>query len=67
MPKGKRVWASALCWGCRHLNQKEVGVCKAFPGGIPHAIISNEVDHFTPLKGQPNDLVYEPKKVVKRR
>lgn len=61
MAKGKRVWASALCWGCVHHSSQKPGTCKAFPGGIPHPIISNEIDHFTSLKGQPNDLAYEPK------
>lgn len=61
MAKGKRGWASALCWGCVYHNSKKPGTCEAFPAGIPHPIISNEIDHFTPLKGQPNDLAYEPK------
>jgi len=58
----KRVWASALCLGCKHFDQAKFGSCAAFPVGIPYVIVSNEVDHFTPLKGQPNDLVYEPRK-----
>lgn len=61
----KEIWASALCWGCMYHNQTEPGTCKAFPEGIPHVIVSNEIDHFTPLKDQLNDLVYEPKKKKK--
>jgi len=57
----ERIWNSALCWGCKHHNQTIPGTCKAFPKGIPHAIVSNETDHFTVLEGQLNDMVYEPK------
>jgi len=62
MPKRRKIWASALCWGCEHHHPNEPGTCEAFPEGIPHAIVSNEIDHFVVLEGQLNDLVYEPKK-----
>ena len=57
----KKIWASALCWGCKHFYQAKPGTCEAFPDGIPHVIVSNEIDHFTVLEGQLNDLVYERK------
>ncbi|MCK4795027.1 MAG: hypothetical protein KAV87_65465 [Desulfobacteraceae bacterium] len=47
----KKIWASALCWGCKHLNQKKPGTCAPFPEGIPHVIISNEIGHFENIKG----------------
>lgn len=54
----ERIWSSALCWGCAHYNASKPGTCKAFPEGIPYVVMSNEVDHFTKLDEQLNDLVY---------
>ena len=63
----KRFWrGSVMCWACKYHNEKNPFICEAFPDGIPHVIISNEVDHFAPLKGQPNDLAYELKEKKKK-
>lgn len=44
-----------LCVYCKHLNHEryEPGrlFCKAFPEGIPEAIIANETDHREPVTG----------------
>lgn len=63
MPK---KWSSAFCLACEHFYWQNYGACKAFPKGIPHVIASNEVDHFTPLVGQKNDLVFKQKKGRRR-
>jgi hypothetical protein len=34
-------------------------VCKAYPGGIPDAIIEGKVDHRKPFKGD-NGIRFEP-------
>lgn len=64
--KSKEEWAgSMMCLFCEHWHEDGTITCEAFPEGIPHVIISNEIDHFTVLKGQSNNLVYEPKKKKK--
>lgn len=40
--------------------------CKAFPSGIPIAILSGTVDHDAPIKGD-KGIRFTPKKVVKDR
>lgn len=62
----KQQWNSVLCLACKHFNEQKYGACEAFPEGIPHVIISNEIDHFIMLEGQSNDLVYEPIKKKKK-
>lgn len=36
--------------------------CLAFLDGIPHEILNGTNNHSKPLKGQDNDIVFEPKK-----
>ena len=38
------------CFRCRHKTPGEE-VCTAFPGGIPEAIRTNDVDHWRPYPG----------------
>jgi len=47
------------CWGCIHVSKKKLRTCKAFPNGIPFAIISGEISHDKPLPGQKNNIVFE--------
>lgn len=47
----RRVWSSSYCLSCVFFNHKQYGTCKAFPEGIPHAIISGELSHFENVEG----------------
>lgn len=52
------------CFDCVHKNDvfgKNPMGCKAFPKRIPHEILSSEVGHTKPLKGQKNKIVYKKK------
>lgn len=48
-----------VCFRCKHFN-KYTGSCKAFPKDIPIEITSGMNNHSKPLKGQGNDIVFEP-------
>jgi len=39
------------CLYCKWYNHKKIGTCKAFPKGIPHAILSSEFNHIKPYPG----------------
>jgi hypothetical protein len=39
------------CINCKFHNKREWVACKAFPDGIPFAILSGEITHFTPIDG----------------
>jgi hypothetical protein len=47
------------CFDCKHLFMGRLA-CKAFPVGIPAEIVDSEVNHFEPITGQGNDLVFTP-------
>jgi hypothetical protein len=49
-----------ICFKCKHFREFKGG-CDAFPDDIPDEITSGENLHLTPLKGQDNDIVFEPK------
>jgi hypothetical protein len=52
--------SAPLCSGCLHFMPDEPElVCKAYPGGIPDAIIEGKVDHRKPFKGD-NGIRFEP-------
>jgi hypothetical protein len=38
-----------ICFDCKHSNHDST--CIAFPNGIPLEILSGEVNHFLPYKG----------------
>jgi len=40
-----------VCLGCKHLEDKDFGTCKAFPKGIPVGIWNGENDHHTEFSG----------------
>jgi len=43
-----------ICEWCKHLNRDPESTdytCKAFPGGIPEAIVLSMVDHRKPIEG----------------
>ena len=48
-----------ICFKCKHFNLSGTG-CNAFSEGIPSEITSGENNHSKPLKGQGNDIVFEP-------
>jgi hypothetical protein len=45
------------CITCRHWVRG--GVCRAFPNGVPDVILSNEVSHKKPYRGD-GGIQYEP-------
>lgn len=49
-----------ICMKCKHRNTIDSDglTCKAFPNGIPDAIILNEHDHRKPFKGD-NGIQFE--------
>lgn len=49
------------CMECKHRDKKNPAVCTAFPKGIPLAILTNEVDHKKPYKGD-HGIQFEAKK-----
>ena len=54
------------CAACKHLaNEKGPAKCAAFPGGIPDKIWLDGDPHTKPLKGQKNQVVFEPIKNAK--
>ena len=51
------------CMSCKHFdfdNEEVYPRCRAFPDGIPREIVSEQVDHKTPYKGD-NGIQYAPK------
>jgi hypothetical protein len=50
-----------VCFKCKHFRRfTGDGGCDAFPKGIPNEITSGDNKHKEPLKGQENDIVFEP-------
>lgn len=57
----KLIWGKDIgCLSCIYFNIYKWATCKAFLGGIPHQIISCEIEHDKPLPDQDNDIVFEP-------
>lgn len=53
------LWSKDIgCGHCTHLNRDNPLTCKAYPDIIPHEIISGEVDHTKPYKGD-NGIQFE--------
>ena len=50
-----------ICNKCIH--KLSGGKCEAFPDRIPDEIFSGKNDHFKPLAGQTNDIVFEAKEM----
>ncbi|QHB38540.1 hypothetical protein lotta82_gp029 [Flavobacterium phage vB_FspM_lotta8-2] len=48
-----------ICFNCKHFNEIQGG-CAAFPEGIPDEITEGNNQHEKPLKGQENDIIFEP-------
>jgi hypothetical protein len=46
------------CLKCIHDNVPADGGCKAFPKGIPYAILANEHDHRLPYEGD-NGILFQ--------
>lgn len=56
----KLIWAKDIgCLACKNLNINKFGTCQAFPDGIPHQIVSGEIEHIKPLSDQDNNIVFE--------
>jgi hypothetical protein len=50
------------CPVCKHLDMsKEYLACDAFPDGIPEKILTGDIDHREPYKGD-NGIRFEPVK-----
>jgi hypothetical protein len=49
MPK----YPAPLCMRCAHFNEEDLAKlsCRAFPRGIPKAILHSDHDHQAPYKG----------------
>jgi len=47
------IGAAPICYECAHFrtNREEGLVCKAFPKGIPDAVLFQGSDHKEPLEG----------------
>jgi hypothetical protein len=48
------------CINCHWRDSIDPRICKAFPGGIPKAILFNEFDHRKPFPGD-NNIQFFPK------
>ena len=48
-----------ICAGCKHLVDGDALKCKAFPDGIPAAILWSKADHRRPYPND-NGIRYEP-------
>jgi hypothetical protein len=48
-----------VCFNCVHFREF-AGGCDAFPEGIHEKITSGRDEHKEPLKGQGNEIVFEP-------
>lgn len=48
-----------ICFRCKHFRNIDGG-CDAFGDDIPDEILSGEIEHFTTLPDQENDIVFEP-------
>lgn len=48
---------SSYCLKCIHYFT--VGMCEAFPDGIPEEIFTGEQEHTTPTPEQDNEIVFE--------
>ena len=51
------VVIDSQCQGCIHYKLKLL--CKAFPDGIPEELLTGEIDHTKPYKGD-NGITFEP-------
>ena len=47
------------CLNCKNYNYDKIGICKAYPSGIPFIIESGEIDHSENIKGD-HGIQYEP-------
>jgi hypothetical protein len=55
------IYFEPVCFKCKHYD-KETATCAAFPKEIPDIIYYNGDKHEKPIKGQKNDIVFEPLK-----
>lgn len=46
------------CATCIHYDEEYVGICPAFPNGIPDDILNGEKNHDTVIPGQTIDFTY---------
>lgn len=53
------------CFMCRHYTQDLK--CRAFPRGIPKAILNGLFEHTRPYPKQGNDIVFTPKLAPRKK
>jgi hypothetical protein len=49
-----------ICEQCKYQDHEKPWSCKAFPEQIPYEILEGDNDHSKPLRGQNNNIVFEP-------
>lgn len=48
-----------ICMQCKNFKNHAGTGCLAFPDGIPNSILDSNI-HDKPIKGQGNDLIFDP-------
>lgn len=50
----------SICGDCRYFDEVTF-TCAAFPEEIPDSVLTGDIDHYKPLLGQKNNIVFAAK------